>query len=464
MGAKAELLARVDGWDDSVVYTTDSGLGTRQAEAEDTLSQLRRAAPDLGLYGASADAAYERFWELSSRVAAVSTRIDGLRAAGMAALNAVKSAQEGYVTLPSTALTPQDRASIRQQCRPDMFGQTISNVTAELQLTQQKEAAREAAAAKVLNELSAEISGIKVPGAEYYDPATDPNAQTGTAPRSSGGGGQYTRSAGGYSAGGGYSTSGAAYTVGVAAAAPALITTFPGTNGGSSSGVIGGGSSSGSKGGSGTSSGTKPGTVYTPGHGDGSSSDGSTVGTLPGGGTTGGGGGWGGSSSGGSTLGGVGAGGLAGGLMVGGAALGAGKLGGAARAGAGMLGGVGGLGAAGGIGGGSGSIGGTGGAGATSMIGGTTSSLAQGSQAGAGSAGASGSRAGTTGGMPMGGGSGGGGGQSKDKRRGSMGLLAPDLGVAEDGPVHDLGAGARAGGRDSLPTTAPADEIDEDTW
>jgi hypothetical protein len=99
------------------------------------------------------------------------------------------------------------------------------------------------------------------------------------------------------------------------------------------------------------------------------------------------------------------------------------------------------------------------------MIGGTTSPLTQGSQTGAAGAGASGSRAGTTGGMPMGGGSSGGGGQSKGNRRGSLDLRAPDLGVAEDRPVHDLGAGALAGGRDSLPMwSAPVDDTDEDTW
>jgi hypothetical protein len=99
------------------------------------------------------------------------------------------------------------------------------------------------------------------------------------------------------------------------------------------------------------------------------------------------------------------------------------------------------------------------------MIGGTTSSLAQGAQTGATGAGASGARAGTSGGMPMGGGSGGAGGAAKEKRRGSMGLLAPDLGVDDDTPRPDLGAGARAGGRDALPTTTTqVEEIDEDTW
>lgn len=69
-------------------------------------------------------------------------------------------------------------------------------------------------------------------------------------------------------------------------------------------------------------------------------------------------------------------------------------------------------------------------------------------------------------GAPMGGG--GGAGAAKDpKRRASGGLLAPEIDVEEGAKRPDLGAAARAGGRDSLRATAPVPRDvgdDEDDW
>jgi len=53
------------------------------------------------------------------------------------------------------------------------------------------------------------------------------------------------------------------------------------------------------------------------------------------------------------------------------------------------------------------------------------------------------------------------------KRRASGGLLAPDIDVEEGAERPDLGAAARAGGRDSLRSAAPVSAVaddDQDDW
>jgi hypothetical protein len=63
------------------------------------------------------------------------------------------------------------------------------------------------------------------------------------------------------------------------------------------------------------------------------------------------------------------------------------------------------------------------------------------------------------------GGGGGAGAAKGSKRRASGGLLAPDIDVEEGAGRPDLGAAARAGGRDSLRTAEPVTHPDDDdTW
>jgi hypothetical protein len=86
MGTKAELLARVEDMEDATQYDTQSQLDGARDTSDTTKQSLVTLASDLGLYGASADAAYERFYELTSRVSAVASRIEQIRSAGAAAL------------------------------------------------------------------------------------------------------------------------------------------------------------------------------------------------------------------------------------------------------------------------------------------------------------------------------------------------------------------------------------------
>lgn len=68
-------------------------------------------------------------------------------------------------------------------------------------------------------------------------------------------------------------------------------------------------------------------------------------------------------------------------------------------------------------------------------------------------------------GAPTGGG-GGAGAAKGSKRRASGGLLAPDIDVEDGAERLDLGAAARAGGRDSLRAVPPASGVadDQDEW
>lgn len=109
------------------------------------------------------------------------------------------------------------------------------------------------------------------------------------------------------------------------------------------------------------------------------------------------------------------------------------------------------------------------GAGSRGGLEGTAGSRGSASGTGVGSeeGGAAGSQAGgAKGGMPMGGSGAGGAGKEKG-RRNSAGYLVPNLNIADDQAVVDLGAGAKAGSRAQLAAErfAPGDDFEPDeTW
>lgn len=493
MGDHAEQLGRARDANIGVMDTSVRQLSSYSSGIEPTVGTLRTVGGDTGIEGASADAAGERFAALAREVAGVADYLTTIAEAGAQATNAIVAAKAAYADLPAGELSFAERAGLTAATTVALPGiGTVTGVVAGEILSQQRERAREEKASQALNELSAAMDSIAL-APPQNDSRSDFEPRTGTTTPGGGTGNGGPGVSGGWSGGasGGTSQGVNAYSP-TSGGSAGLVSSSWTPGGGSTGGVVTGGSATGSGGSGGSSSGGTVGSgpIFTgggssgggsglggghvPGSGDGTSSDGLVGGTIPGGSGTGGGaflGGSGSSGSGGAnSLAGLGAGGLAGGLTIGGAALGGAGLNRLAAGGAGGLGGVGGLGGAGSVGGVGAATGvplGTVGAGTSgSGLSGSTSSLVQGSQAGAAGAGASGSRTGGMTGAPMGGG-GGAGAAKGTKRRGSGGLLAPDIDVEEGAERPDLGAAARAGGRDSLRSVAPvasAADDDQDDW
>lgn len=500
MGDHADQLGRARDANLGAMDTSVRQLSSYSSSMETTVDTLRAVGSEPGLEGAGADAATERFATLAREVATVADYLTTLAQGGAQATAAIVAAKQAYADLPDGELSWGERTGLTAATTVALpgFG-TVTGVVAGEIISRQREAEREAAAATALNRLDSSLSTISLEPPTTARSSADPTTGTtgteggGTGPRgtnvsggwSGGSTGGTSQGVGAYSpsAGGSAGLVGSSWTPG-AGSTGGVPNGSSGPGGSSSGGTVGsdpifsggGPTGGGSTGGGSTGGGSGLGGGHLPGSGDGTSSDGLVGGTVPGGSGTGGGGAFlGGSGSSGTNgangLAGLGAGGLAGGLTVGGAALGGAGLNRlAAGGGAGGLGGVGGLGGAGGVGGlgaGTGVPLGTVGAGTSgSGLSGSTSALVQGSQGGAPGAGASGARTGGMAGAPMGGG-GGAGAAKGSKRRASGGLLAPDIDVEEGAERPDLGAAARAGGRDSLRSTAPVSGVaddDQDDW
>ncbi|WP_168216969.1 hypothetical protein [Cellulomonas sp. Y8] len=486
MGDKADQLRLTLDADLGTMTSTGDALRRHAESAGRTATGIGNVASELGLDGDTAVAAEGRLAQVASNIQAMVTRLEQLESAATSARDAISRAQDAFHELPPGELSFAERAGITAAATVALPGVgTVTGLAASEILSRQREATREQEANAALNQLASDLELIQMDSTDRFGfEALDTSAHdTPSGPGSTGGPGvrgvgPATSGSTGGSAGGssGTVTTGSAAIVSPTWHSPgAGVVGTEGGAGGTPSGSTGGGhiSPGPNLGGGGSGNGSGLGGGHVPGSGDGTSSDGLIGGTIPGGSGSGGGaflGGSGSSGGGANSLAGLGAGGLAGGLTIGGAALGGAGLNRLAAGGAGGMGGIGGLGGAGSVGGLGAATGvplGTVGAGTSgSGLSGSTSALVQGSQAGAAGGGASGARAGGMMGAPMGGG-GGAGAAKGSKRRGSGGLLAPDIDVEEGAERPDLGAAARAGGRDSLRSAAPVPGVvddDQDDW
>jgi hypothetical protein len=448
---------------DPYVITADNDKIQHLSEPLDRIARtIDQMSGDLGMSGIGADAASESLAQLAIDVRGHADTVGQFAAIANKALGAVGTAYDGYFDLPAGQLTNAQQQNYVQ----NNAGTAIPYIEQEMQQE------RQAAAAKVLTTLDADlqtqIQALAQAGLHDREPTSStpdgaPGAGGASVPTSSG----PTLSHLPTSTSGGTTGTGTSTSSGGGQTSSGIV--------GSTSGVHGG-TASGGGGGPVTVDGPTTGTV--PGLGAGGSS-------LPGIGS---------GAAGGASGGGAGglAGGLAGALTVGGGALGSRLSGALGASGAltgsggaptsavlggsratpgtalsgGARGGAAGARAAGGLGsglraGGSG-LGESGEAGAGRSGGALLGSTGTGASGAEGGAGAAGARGGTAiSGMP----GGGAGGSSKSRRRaGSLGYLAPEL-DEDDEPCFRSAptAGAGAGTRETPVevTTAPADD---DRW